>query len=93
MLNGLLPIGTVVLLKDSTKRVMIMGVCQRSADEPEKIWDYCGCFYPEGYLGADRIFLFNNDQIDRIFALGYQDAEQIAFKEKVDTTIKKIREE
>lgn len=93
MLNGLLPIGTVVLLKDSTKRVMIMGVCQRSADEPKKLWDYCGCFYPEGYLGADRIFLFNNEQIDRIFALGYQDAEQIAFKEKVDETIKKLRAE
>lgn len=91
MFNGLLPIGTVALLKDSTKRVMIMGVCQRSADAPEKLWDYSGCFYPEGYLGPDRIFLFNNDQIEKIFALGYQDAEQIAFKEKVDETIKKLR--
>lgn len=93
MLNGLLPIGTVVLLKESTKRLMIMGVCQRSADEPNKLWDYSGCFYPEGYLGADRVFLFNNEQIERIYSLGYQDEEQIAFKEKVDETIKKLRQQ
>ena len=41
MLEGLLPIGTVVLLKESTKRVMIMGVCQRSTDNDRAIWDYC----------------------------------------------------
>ena len=91
MLEGLLPIGTVVLLKESTKRVMIMGVCQRSADEMEKLWDYCVCFYPEGYLGADKIFLFNNEQIDRIYALGYQDEEQIAFKEKADLAMQNLR--
>ena len=91
MLEGLLPIGTVVLLKESTKRVMIIGVCQRSTDNDRAIWDYCGCFYPEGYLGADKIFLFNNDQIDRIYALGYQDAEQQEFKKKADHIIAELK--
>ena len=91
MFSGLLPIGTVVLLKESTKRVMIIGVCQRSSEKPEELWDYSGCLYPEGYIGADKVFLFNNDQIDKIFALGYQDAEQIAFKEKADQAIQKMR--
>ena len=40
MINGLLPIGTVVLLKESVKKVMIIGVCQRGGSNPEKIWDY-----------------------------------------------------
>lgn len=93
MFEGLLPIGSVVLLKESTKRVMIMGVCQRSADNNETIWDYCGCFYPEGYLGADKIFLFNNDQIDRIYALGYQDAEQMEFKKKADHIVTELRKQ
>ena len=79
MLEGLLPIGSVVLLKESTKRVMIMGVCQRSTDNNETIWDYCGCFYPEGYLGSDKIFLFNNAQIDRIYKeLGIISSERAA---------------
>lgn len=91
MINGLLPIGTVVLLKESTKRIMIIGVCQRSVGEEEKIWDYCGCFYPEGYIGADKVFLFNNDQIETIFALGYQDEEQMIFKQKADATMLELR--
>ena len=91
MIEGLLPIGSVVLLKDSTKRLMIMGVAQRSADEPEKLWDYAGCFYPEGYFGADKVFLFNNDQIVQIFALGYQDAEQIEFKKMADQKLSELR--
>ena len=39
------------------------------------------------------MFLFNNDQIIQIYALGYQDTEQIAFKEKADLKIIELREE
>ncbi len=85
MLEGLLPIGSVVLLKNSTKRVMIIGLLQKQVQEDkEVIWDYSGCYYPEGYMGPDRTFLFNNDQLEKIFAVGYQDEEQFEFKTKVD---------
>ena len=89
---GLLPIGTVVLIGDSEKRVMIVGVCQRSGDDGE-IWDYTGVLYPEGYLDSDTMFLFNNDQISKVFATGYQDEEQFEFKDRADATIKSLREE
>lgn len=92
MYEGLLPVGTVVLLKNSTKRVMIMGVCQKEA-AVEKIWDYCGCLYPEGYIGADKVFLFNGSQIERIYAIGYQDSEQMEFKKKADEALSKLRGE
>ena len=47
MLEGLLPIGSVVLLKDASKRLMIIGVCRKDASGPEeKVWDYVGCYYP-----------------------------------------------
>ena len=85
MINTLLPIGSVVLLKDSTKRVMIIGVLQiQRTDNGEKMWDYSGVYYPEGYLGPDRTFLFNDDQIIRVFALGYQDDEFFQFEEKIN---------
>ncbi|MEE0863270.1 MAG: DUF4176 domain-containing protein [Lachnospiraceae bacterium] len=85
MLKGLLPVGTVVLLKNSEKRVMIIGVLQKQLKEGEEvIWDYAGCLYPEGYLGPDKTYLFNESQIEKIFALGYQDDEQFEFKEKID---------
>lgn len=85
MFEGLLPIGTVVLLKNSTKRVMIIGLLQKQLKEgKEVIWDYSGCFYPEGYMGPDKTFLFNGTQIEKVFAVGYQDEEQFAFKVRID---------
>ena len=85
MFEGLFPIGTVVLLKNSKKRVMIIGVLQKQLKEGEDvIWDYSACFYPEGYMGPDKTFLFNSDQIEKVYAIGYQDEEQFDFKTKID---------
>ncbi len=84
--EGLLPIGTVVLLKNSTKKIMIIGVLQKQIKEgDEVIWDYSACLYPEGYMGPDKTFLFNNDQIEKIYSYGYQDEEQFGFKSQIDT--------
>lgn len=91
MMDGLLPVGTVVLLKNSTKRVMIIGVCQLAASDPSKVWDYVGCPFPEGFLGPDKTYLFNREQIERIYAVGYQDEEQFAFKVKADAALADIR--
>lgn len=85
MFKGLLPIGTVVLLKNSKKRVMIIGILQKQIREgDEVVWDYSACYYPEGYMGPDKTFLFNTNQIEKIYSIGYQDEEQFAFKEKID---------
>lgn len=93
MLEGLLPIGTVVLLKNSEKRLMVMGVCQKEVGETEVVWDYAGCLYPEGYMGADKVYLFDNCQIEKVYAVGYQDEEQFTFKQKVDAIIKELKGE
>ncbi|GFI65966.1 hypothetical protein IMSAG185_01573 [Lachnospiraceae bacterium] len=93
MLEGVLPIGTVVLLKDSQKRLMVIGICQKEVGQKEVIWDYAGCLYPEGYLGGDKVYLFNNDQIEKVFAIGYQDEEQFIFKQKVDKIMTDLRGE
>lgn len=93
MFEGLLPIGTVVLLQGSKKRVMIMGVCQKTVGNEEKIWDYAGVIFPEGYISSDKVFMFNNSQIERIYMIGYQDEEQFEFKKKVDTLITELRGE
>lgn len=71
---------------------MINGVCQKSVGEQERIWDYCGVVFPEGYISADRIFLFNNEQIERVYMIGYQDEEQLMFKEKAEGLLNNLRE-
>ena len=70
---------------------MIIGVCQRGGNDPEKIWDYTGVVFPEGFIAPDKMFMFNNEQIEQIFAMGYQDEEQLAFKKKIDVVIENLR--
>ncbi len=85
-----LPIGTVVLLKGGKKRAMITGFCSVAQENQEKIYDYSGCVYPEGYLSSNQVCLFDHDQIDKIFFLGYEDEEEKAFKEKLNSIVSSI---
>ena len=83
-IEGFLPIGSVVLLEESTHRVMIIGYCQQLlTDETEKVYDYVSCLYPEGFLSPDKNLLFDHNQIAKIYSVGYQDDEQFAFEEKL----------
>lgn len=91
MFTGVLPIGSVVLLKNSTKKLMIIGFAQVSASNPDKVYDYVGCVFPEGFIGPDQTFLFDSHQIERIYAVGYQDEEQMNFKIRVDEALTEIR--
>lgn len=77
-----LPIGSVVLLTNSKKRVMIVGVKQKQAGD-DKIWDYCGCLFPEGILDPDKLYLFDNEQIERMYFIGLQDSESMAFMQRL----------
>lgn len=79
-----LPIGSVVLLKESKKRIMIVGVKQKQANS-DKVWDYSACLYPEGILDPDRLFLFDSDQIERLYFVGLQDGEGLAFLERLNS--------
>lgn len=76
-----LPIGSVVLMKDAKKRVMVTGYAVKSPESGDKIWDYIGCLYPEGMVTANKNLLFQHESIDKVYALGYSDDEQKQFME------------
>lgn len=82
-----LPIGTVVMLKNGKKRVMITGFCSSDIENKERIYDYNGCLYPEGYLSPNQVFLFDHEQIDKIYYLGYSDEEEMSFKIRLDAAM------
>lgn len=84
-----LPIGSVVLLKGGTKRVMITGFCSIPKGE-SRIYDYTGCMYPEGILSSSSSFLFNHEQIEKLFFIGFKDEEETEFKEKLNDMMQKI---
>ena len=78
----LLPIGSVVLLKGGEKRVMICGRIQAKNGESE-VFDYSGCMFPQGIISSDSMYFFNHEDIDTVYFIGCQDAEELAFKNDV----------
>lgn len=83
-----LPVGTVVLLKGASKKLMITGFCAVSENNPNKIYDYSCCLYPEGTLSSTRTGVFNHNQIKQIFHYGYVDDEEKKFKANLNLLLK-----
>lgn len=78
-----LPIGTVLVLKESNKKVMIIGFLGVDKDNSKILYDYIGCLYPEGMLDSGKNLLFNHDQINKIYHFGYCDNEEKEFKKNL----------
>ncbi len=91
MFERTLPIGSVVLLKGANKRLMIIGYCKYKAGDDETIYDYAGCVYPEGFMSPETTALFNHEQIDKIFALGYQNQQRFEFEPKLREAIDRVK--
>lgn len=84
-----LPLGSVVMLKNAKKRIMITGFVAKSKATKDDVFDYIGCLYPEGVISSDKNLLFNHDKIDQIFYLGYSDDEEKNFKMKLENIVNK----
>ena len=84
----LLPVGSVVLLKDALKKLIVIGLMPiKHLETGEDIaYDYVGLPYPEGYIGTESAMLFKHENIEEIVFTGYSNDERITFVE----TIQKI---
>lgn len=83
MIEKYLPVGSVVLLKGGKKRIVIIGRREQEKAAGGRSWDYLACPYPEGFMGEDLAFLFDHEQIERVFFIGFQDGEELAFRERL----------
>lgn len=92
-IEGLLPIGSVVLLIGGNHRVMITGYGQKMTDRDDAIFDYVACPFPEGFLSAEQNYLFNREQVQQVFHVGYQTEGQAAYVDKVEAGIASVREQ
>lgn len=82
-IKELLPIGTIVLLKDGEKRLMINGIMQTDSGGTQKNYDYMGILYPEGHIGEGFQYLFNHEDINKIIFRGFEDIERDEFLDKL----------
>lgn len=88
MNSQLFPIGSIVILKEGTKKLMIFGRKQQVATDEVRKFDYMGCPYPEGYINPDFTYLFNHDDIQEVVSTGYEDQEERTFQKNVLSKIK-----
>lgn len=89
-IKELLPIGSVVLLKEGKKRIMITGVKQTNAED-SKEYDYIGVMYPEGYMGDIGQFLFDHVDVEEVYFYGFIDEEREGFIQELDKFYKQIK--
>ena len=79
----LLPIGTVVLLKEGKKRLMITGYLVTPNDDKSITYDYSACMYPEGIISSEQTLVFNHEEIESVFHKGFEDLEAQEFIKKL----------
>ncbi|MDZ5607300.1 DUF4176 domain-containing protein [Bacillus pseudomycoides] len=88
MTSHLLSIGSIVTLKEGTKKLMIFGRKQQMETDDVRKFDYIGCPYPEGYINPDFTYLFNHDDIQEVVSVGFTDQEEQDFQQNVLSKVK-----
>ncbi len=86
------PIGTVVVLKESTAATVISGYLAENDKMPGYTWDYTGFLYPIGLRDENEVYTFDHTQIEQVLAIGYQDGECFAFMNKLKEVAEKMAE-
>lgn len=87
-----LPIGTIVILKNGTKKIMITSYLvitgSKEKDKEKKMFDYGGYPYPVGMLETSYSLGFNHDQIDKVVHMGHVDNEYKELNELMNKNYK-----
>ena len=85
--KNLLPLGSVVYLKEGNKKVMIIarGLVAKNGDGLI-FFDYGGVPYPEG-LVDDKMAYFQHEAVSKVVFEGYTDLDDEATVEKINTYI------
>ena len=99
-----LPSGTVLKLKNAEATVMItgyaikpkgkvMGLNGEIENNENTCFDYIGCLYPEGIVSTDVNMLFNHEDIEKIYFMGYQTENQKGYSRFIKATLEKMKKE
>lgn len=80
-ITKLLPVGSVVRLKDAAKRLLVVGIAQESQGQR---YDYVGMLYPEGFISDEYTYLFNHQDIEEVAFIGFIDTEHQVFRSNLN---------
>lgn len=91
--NKLLPLGSLVLVKGTVKKVMIIAR-GLAVNEKEglKVYDYGAVTYPEGMIG-ENILNFDREAVEEVLHEGYADEEEERMTANLEEWLRKTREQ
>lgn len=92
-MNRVLPIGSVVLIENGTKPVMIFGYLQSALSDENEMVDYVGVPYPEGNINALMQFGFQMTDIREVLFEGYRTEEFKPYEEMLKIAEARHKEE
>ena len=69
MSEALLPLGSVIKVKDTKGDWMIVG--RGTLDEQNRIWDYSCVPHPAGLIDMTKILSLSRDQVDEVIFEGF----------------------
>lgn len=85
--SKILPLGTVVVLKGSTKKMMLIArLIAAPINGQIYRFDYGACLYPEGLLG-DSLIYFNDEDILKVVHEGFHDDENELMLENLNDAL------
>ena len=80
-MNEVLPIGSIIYLKEGQQKLMIWSRgCQWEQDNELVFFGHSGAADPVG-LNPEQIFYFNQEDIDKVVFHGYTDLDEERFVE------------
>lgn len=82
----LLPVGSVVLLNNAEKPLMIIGIFPVNGGERH---DYLAVMHPEGFISEKYVFMFDQKDIAEIKYIGYMDAAYQTFRSGLSSLMDK----
>lgn len=82
-MREILPLGSVVTLRQAQKRLMVIGRLQRDS-QSERIFEYCGVLWPEGLISSDKVYLFDGSDVELVWFIGLQEEEEFQFRDFLD---------
>ena len=88
-LRNILPLGSVITLKKGRKKLMIIGRIQE--ERSSGILYDAAVLYPEGILDASELYMFQGEDIDRIYHVGLQEEEEFAFRSYMEQKLKELK--
>ncbi|MFD2307345.1 DUF4176 domain-containing protein [Enterococcus termitis] len=89
MNNKILPLGTIVKLKDGdNSELMIIARGSLIEDKGKEVYfDYGAVLIPQGMLAPEAVYFFNKENVETVVFEGFRNEKEEEFEEQYDNMI------